>query len=170
MTTRKVLVSSSEKVATTRDNAESIGFIERKNQAENGGHPPPPLASSLKQILEILFNEMNPDNVIADAELNDDGLYEVQVTKDISKALTVSVFPRVGTNTLSQAVYLLHASLSHMSKDGMIALARSSLEEQRNCNPMVKNWPSAISPNVIRDHFPQCKACLMANQKKLPFF
>ena len=63
-TMRKVLVLSSEKVATTCDNAKSIpydaksiGFIERKNQAEKYGYlggDPPPLDSSLKQILEFL--------------------------------------------------------------------------------------------------------------------
>ena len=53
MTTRKVLVSSSEKVATTRDNAEGTGFIERKGGGYWGGHPPP-LGSSLKRILGFL--------------------------------------------------------------------------------------------------------------------
>ena len=54
MTMRKVLVLSSEKMATTCDNAKSIGFIERKNARPWAGTPPPPLDSSLKQILEIL--------------------------------------------------------------------------------------------------------------------
>ena len=53
MTTRKVLVLSSEKVATTCDNAKSTGFIERKNQ-EKKTVTPPPLALSLKHILEFL--------------------------------------------------------------------------------------------------------------------
>ena len=35
---------------------------------------------------------------------------------------------------------------------------------------MVKHWPAAITPDVITHHFPSCKACLIANQKKLPFF
>ena len=68
-----------------------------------------------EQILSMLFNEMDEDKVIAEAELNDDGLYEVQVSRNSTKALSVSVFPRVGTNSLSQAVYLLHASLGHIS-------------------------------------------------------
>ena len=54
MTMRKVLVLSSEKVATTCNNAKSIGFIERKNQKKNTVTPPP-LDSSLKQILEFLI-------------------------------------------------------------------------------------------------------------------
>ena len=53
MTTRKVLVSSSEKVATTRDNAESTSFIERKIRRLPQAPTPPPLASSLKHILAI---------------------------------------------------------------------------------------------------------------------
>ena len=73
-----------------------------------------------EQILQILFNEMNPDNVIAKAELNADGLHEVKISRDSSRTLAVSVFPRVGTNTLSQAVYILHASLRYMPKDSMI--------------------------------------------------
>ena len=52
-----------------------------------------------------MFYEMNPDNIIADAELNADGLYEVKVSRDSTKALSVSVFPRVATNSLSQAVF-----------------------------------------------------------------
>ena len=80
---------------------------------------------------------MNPDNVIAKAELNSDCLYEVKVSRDSSKALSVSVFPRVATNTLSQAVYILHASLSHMPKNSMIALANSTIEEQRDLQTMV---------------------------------
>ena len=63
MTTRKVLVLSSEKVATTRDNAESIGFIERKKVVEKGNHPTPPLASSLKQILEILIIKLDRNDI-----------------------------------------------------------------------------------------------------------
>ena len=78
-------------------------------------------------IFNILFKEMNPDNIIAKAELNADGLYEVKVPRDSSKTLAVSVFPRVSTNTLSQAVYILHASLSHMPKDSLIALARENI-------------------------------------------
>ena len=35
---------------------------------------------------------------------------------------------------------------------------------------MVLNWPPALTPRVIRDHFPQCKACLLAQQKKMAFF
>ena len=57
----------------------------------------------------MLFDEMNPDNVIVDAELNADGLYEVKVSRDFTKALSVSVFPRVATDSLSQADFLLHA-------------------------------------------------------------
>ena len=63
MTTRKVLVSSSEKVATTCDNAESISFIERKNQSKNVTTPPTPLASSLKQILEILTIKLDRNDI-----------------------------------------------------------------------------------------------------------
>ena len=121
----------------------------------------------------MLFDEMNPDNVIADAELNSDGLYEVKVSRDSAKGLSVSVFPRVTTNSLSQAVYLLHASLGHIPQEALIELAKSAVEEQRDpefLTPMVKNWPSALTQNVIRDHFPQCKTCLLATQKKLPFF
>ena len=36
-----------------------------------------------EQILQMLFDEMNPDNVIADAELNADGLCEVKVSRYI---------------------------------------------------------------------------------------
>ena len=54
-----------------------------------------------EQILNMLFNEMDQDDVIAEAELNDDGLYEVQVSRNSTKALSVSVFPRVDTNSLS---------------------------------------------------------------------
>ena len=85
---------------------------------------------------------MDQDNVIAEAELNDDGLYEVQVSRNSTKALSVSVFPRVGTNSLSQAVYLLHASLGHISKEATMELAKSAAEEFRDpesLHPMVLN-------------------------------
>ena len=58
MTMRKVLVLSSEKVATTCDNAKSIGFIERKNARPPGRGPTPPLDSSLKPILEFLTTKL----------------------------------------------------------------------------------------------------------------
>ena len=144
--------------ATIQTDGRSISFVPDERQ---------------EQILDMLFREMNPNNIIAEAELNDDGLYEVKVSRDSAKALSVSVFPRVAANSLSQAVYLLHASLSHIHKAAMIDLAKSALEEQHNTDslsPMVLNWPPAMTPNVIRNHFPQCKACLMAYQKKLSFF
>ena len=52
----------------------------------------------------------------------------------------------------------------------MIALANSTIKEQRDLQPMVMHWPSATTATVIREHFPHCKACLLANQKKLAFF
>ena len=54
----------------------------------------------------MLFNEMYQDNMIAEAELNDNGLDEVQVSRNSTKALSVSVFPLVGTNSLQQAMFL----------------------------------------------------------------
>ena len=68
-----------------------------------------------------------------------------------TRALCVSVFPRVATNSLSQAVYLLHASLGHMPRNAMIALAKSVIEEHRNSDTlssMVVNWPTALTPEV----------------------
>ena len=47
----------------------------------------------------MLFEEMCPENVIADGEMNEDGLYEIKVTRDSARALSVSVFPRVATNS-----------------------------------------------------------------------
>ena len=91
--------------ATIQSNGKSISFVPNERQ---------------EQILSMLFNEMDKDNVIAEAELNDYGLYEVQVSKNSAKAFSVSVFPRVGTNSLSQAVFLLHASLSHIFNDGLL--------------------------------------------------
>ena len=35
-----------------------------------------------EQILRMLFEEMSPENVIADGEMNEDGLYEIKVTRD----------------------------------------------------------------------------------------
>ena len=107
----------------------------------------------------MLFEEMSPENVIADGEMNEYGLYEVKVTRDSAKALSVSVFPRVAKNSLSlsQAVYLLHASLGHMPKSALIALAKSASEEQTDSellSSMVMKWPTALTPEVIRDHFP----------------
>ena len=57
-----------------------------------------------------------------------------------------------------------------MPKDSLIALANSTIEEQSNLQSMVQHWPSAITATVIREHFPHCKACLLAHQKKLAFF
>jgi len=67
-----------------------------------------------EQVLDILLEEMNPLNIVADAKLNDDGLYEVKYKRDHKRTLSVTVFPRVAANSLTQAVYLLHASLGHM--------------------------------------------------------
>ena len=47
-----------------------------------------------EQILQMLLDEMSPENVIADGEINEDGLYEIKVTRDSTRALSVSVFPR----------------------------------------------------------------------------
>ena len=41
--------------------------------------------------------------------------------------------------------------------------------EDRYVSVVVLNWPSAMTPEVINSHFPACKACGHANQKKLPF-
>ena len=79
-----------------------------------------------QQVLNMLFEEMDPNNVLAEAELNEDELYQVQLSRDSSKILSVSVFPRVAVNSLSQAVYLLHASLGRMPKEAMIHLAKST--------------------------------------------
>ena len=58
---------------------------------------------------------------------SDDGLYEVQVSRNSTKALSVSVFPLVGTNSLQQAMFLLHASLSPISNEAIIELAKSGI-------------------------------------------
>ena len=50
--------------ATIQSDGKSISFVPNERQ---------------EQILSMLFNEMDKDSVIAEAELNDDGLYEVQV-------------------------------------------------------------------------------------------
>ena len=113
--------------ATIQTDGKSISFVPDERQ---------------EQILDMLFREMKPSNIIAEAELNEDGLYEVIVSRNSTKALSVSVFPRVGANSLSQAVYLLHASLSHIPNAAMIELAKSALEEQQNTDsptPMVQN-------------------------------
>ena len=110
---------------------------------------------------------MSPENVIAKAELNKEGLYQVKLERDTSKTLTVSVFPRIAVNNLSQAVYLLHASLGHIPQQGMVQLAKDALENPTN--PMFKNYPRAITSDVINRYYLPCKACLMAQQKKLPF-
>ena len=83
-----------------------------------------------EQILQMLFEEMSPENVIANGEMNEDGLYEVKVSRD------------------------------------------SASEEQRYpelLSSMVINWPTALTPEVIGDNFPCCKACAMSFQKNLPF-
>ena len=52
-------------------------------------------------------------------------------------------------------------------------LAKSAAEEYRDpdsLHPMDLNWPPALIPKVIRDHFPHCKACLLAQQKRVRFF
>ena len=144
--------------ATVQSEGKSVSFIPNERQ---------------QQILSMLFNEMDKDDVIAEAELNEDGLYEVQVSKQSAKAYSVSVFPRVSTDSLSQAVYLLHASLSHMPKEAMIRLAESASEECRDTNslhPMVLHWPPAITGKVIQHHWTSCKACLLAQQKRVEFF
>ena len=144
--------------ATVQSEGKSVSFIPNERQ---------------QQILSMLFNEMDKDDVIAEAELNEDGLYEVQVSKQSAKAYSVSVFPRVSTDSLSQAVYLLHASLSHMPKEAMIRLAESASEECRDTDslhPMVLHWPPAITGKVIRAHWTSCKACLLAQQKRVEFF
>ena len=48
--------------------------------------------SAIRERLQLMVNE---------PELNYDGLYEVQVSRNSTKALSVSVFPRVDTNSLS---------------------------------------------------------------------
>ena len=121
-----------------------------------------------EQVLNLLLEEMDPANVIADAKLNKDGLYEVKFKRDKTRTLSVTVFPRVAANSLTQAVYLLHASLGHMPQTSLVALAKEAIEEQSNSS-MVLNWPSAMTPEVISSHFPTCRACACANQKKLPF-
>ena len=117
------------------------------------------------------YEDMDPDNVFVEAELNEDGLYEVKLSRDSKNVLSVSVFPRVAANSLSQAVFLLHASLGHMSKEAMIQLAKSTVEEHKDLDvtPMVDHWPAALSSDVIIHHFPPCKACALANQKKMSF-
>ena len=122
-----------------------------------------------EQVLDMLLEEMKPENVVADASLNEDGLYEVRYTRDNKRTLSVTVFPRVAANTLTQAVYLLHASLGHMPQDSLVALAKDAAEEKSNSS-MVVGWPSVVTPDVINTHYPSCKACMQANQKKLPFF
>ena len=77
-----------------------------------------------EQVLNLLLEEMDPANVIADAKLNKDGLYEVKFKRDKARTLSVTVFPRVAANSLTQAVYLLHASLGHMPQTSLVALAR----------------------------------------------
>ena len=63
--------------ATIQSDGKSISFVPNERQ---------------DQILSMLFNDMDKDNVIAEAKLNDDGLYEVQVSKKSAKAFSVSVF------------------------------------------------------------------------------
>ena len=137
---------------TVQMNGKSISFVPNDSQ---------------RKMLRELVENMDSSDVLAEANLNDDGLYEVTMS-NTSKALSVSVFPRVAANTLTQAVYLLHASLGHMPKDALISLAKNTMEEE-NPNPMVKNWPSALTAEVIGQHFPSCKACMTAQQKKIPF-
>ena len=85
-----------------------------------------------------------------------------------ARTLSVTVFPRVAANSLTQAVYLLHASLGHMPQASLTALARDALEEQSS-GTMVSGWPPSVTPEVINTHFAQCRACAHANMKKLPF-
>ena len=136
---------------TIQSNGKSISFVPNERQ---------------EQLLSLVFDSMSAENVIAEATLNSDGLYQVKMARDTTRVLTVSVFPRIAVNNLSQAVFLLHASLSHMPQHAMVRMARSALEDT---DPLVKNWPSAITGDVIQRYFLPCKACLMAQQKKLPF-
>ena len=71
---------------TVQSDGRSISFVPDERQ---------------QQILHMLFEDMDPDSVLAEAELNEDGLYEVQLSRDSSKVLSVSVFPRVAANSLS---------------------------------------------------------------------
>ena len=60
-----------------------------------------------------------------------------------------------------------------MPKNDLMTLAKSVNEEQRDpesLSSMVVNWPSALTPEVIRDHFPQCKACALSIQKITSIF
>ena len=76
---------------------------------------------------------------------------------EILQKLYLFQFSPESLPTLSQAVYLLHASLGHMPKSALIALAKSASEEQTDSellSSMVMKWPTALTPEVIRDHFP----------------
>ena len=64
-----------------------------------------------EQVLDILLKEMNPDNVVADAKLNDDGLYEVKYKRDQARTLSVTVFPRVAAN--SSCIFTARFSWTH---------------------------------------------------------
>ena len=72
--------------ATIQSDGKSISFVPDQRQ---------------EQLLHMLLEVMDPKNIIAEAELNDDGLYEVMVSRNSTKALSVSVFPQVATNSLS---------------------------------------------------------------------
>ena len=79
-------------------------------------------------------------------------------------------FPvRMSTNFQSQVVIILLTPLGHMSKDVLIALAKSMSEEQRdpeNHTSIIVNWVPALTAEEIRDHLPRCKkVCSFFSEK-----
>ena len=66
-------------------------------------------------MLRMLLDDMDPKNIIAEAELNDDGLYEVMISRDSTKALSVSVFPRVASLVTDPLLSMVREMYIHSS-------------------------------------------------------
>ena len=121
-----------------------------------------PTSDQRALLKEVIADAESHDALIFDAKLMRDGLYKFKATEPVpvrKDAALVNIFPRIATRNLAQAVYFVHCSLGHMPQALMLHLIRNNL---------IKNFPTALTMDVIRNNWLPCKACADAFMKVLP--
>ena len=110
-------------------------------------------------LLRKVLNSIPENNRIVDAELKD-GLYVTNSNVNANSA----IFPRIECQTMAQRVWFMHASLGHMPKEALCAIARN------DSHNMFAGFPSDVTEKSIRRNWFQCKSCMISQQRRVPFY
>ena len=110
-------------------------------------------------LLRKVLSSIPEKNRIVDAELKD-GLYVTNSNVNANSA----IFPRIECQTMAQRVWFMHASLGHMPKEALCAIARN------DSHNMFAGFPSDVTEKSIRRNWFQCKSCMISQQRGVPFY